>query len=416
MDFYIKDYGAVSDGKSLNTVAIQRAIDACAKEGGGRVIVSGGVYMTGSITLKTNVNLHIEGDSVLLGSPDVKDFPEKVGLRHVNTERLPRWKNAAVIFAEECENISITGNGKIDANGTHFVTRKPDPHEEWDYIRTEKNSPPRVVFFTGCKNVKIEDIRVENLPSGWSFWIHDCDYVSFDKVKVYSEVGYPNNDGIHINSSRNVTVSNCSLTCGDDCIIVRANNASLAENKVCEKVTVTNCNLTSYSAGIRIGWMNDGVIRNCTFSNIVMTDTSCGISVVLPRLEIDKNNYLTADRGREATHIENLLFNNIVMDKTAGSPIKMILDKSEDVMIDAVRNIRFSGIHANGPKMPLIHGRPSCRIENIYFDGCSFTVTDGREFDNLTNHGSNMHGDTYHISLEYVDNIRFNNTDFSVKR
>ena len=93
-----------------------------------------------------------------------------------------------------------------------------------------------------------------NQPAGWSYWIHDCDYVAFDRVKIFAEVEYPNNDGIHINSSRNVTISNCDITCGDDSIIVRANNASLAENKVCEKVCVTNCNLTSYSGGIRIGW------------------------------------------------------------------------------------------------------------------------------------------------------------------
>ena len=109
---------------------------------------------------------------------------------------------------------------------------------------------------------------MQNQPSGWSYWIHDCDYVSFNKCKIIANVQYPNNDGIHINSSRNVTVSNCDISCGDDCIIVRANNLSLAENKVCEKVTVTNCNLTSYANGIRIGWMGDGVIRNCSFSNI----------------------------------------------------------------------------------------------------------------------------------------------------
>ena len=104
-----------------------------------------------------------------------------------------------------------------------------------------------------------------NQPAGWSYWIHDCDFVTCDRLKINANVQYPNNDGIHINSSRNVTVSNCSIVCGDDCLVVRANNASLSENKVCERVVVTNCNLTSYASGIRIGWLNDGVIKNCAF-------------------------------------------------------------------------------------------------------------------------------------------------------
>ena len=308
MIYDVRNYGAVGDGKILNTAAIQKAIDDCASKNGGTVLLEDGIYMTGSIILRSNVNLHIEQNAVLLGSPNCGDYPEKQNLKHVISENLPRTRNAAMIFAEECENISITGMGKIDCNGTSFVKEKQGEWTGWQFERINAPTPPRVVFFTGCRNIKIEDITMLNQPSGWSYWIHDCDYVVFDKCKILADVRYPNNDGIHINSSRNVTVSNCDIVTGDDCIVVRANNRSLAENKVCEKVTVTNCNLTSYSGGIRIGWLNDGVIKNCTFTNLVMTDTVIGISIVLP----DFQNF--PDRGREDTLIENLLFDNIVMD------------------------------------------------------------------------------------------------------
>ena len=128
---------------------------------------------------------------------------------------------------------------------------------------------------------------------------------------------YPNNDGIHINSSKNVFVSNCNIVCGDDCIVIRANNYSLPENKVCDRVTVTNCTLTSYSGCIRIGWLCDGTIRNCTFSNLVMTDASCGVSVLIP----DFCDPRIPDQGRESPFIENLNFSDIVMDGVYGNPI-----------------------------------------------------------------------------------------------
>lgn len=412
-----EDFNAIGDGKTLNTYAIQSAINHCHNNGGGKVIVSDGIYMTGTIVLKSNVNLHITADAILLGSPNCEDFPERNDIQHVETKLLPRWKNACIIFAEECENISITGNGKIDCNGNSFVKKRTGPHKGWDYVRTTPDAPPRAVFFTGCQNVKIEDIMLTNSPAGWSFWIHDCDYVTFDKVKIISNVNYPNNDGIHVNCSRNVTISNCCITCGDDCIVVRANSVSLKENKICEKVVVTNCNLTSYSAGIRIGWLNDGVIKNCTFSNIVMTDTSVGIAMFLPHMDINKNDYTTADRGREATNIENILFSNIIMDKVAGFPIKIRIDDSEVVKCKTIRNIYFSNIHTSGPKMPVIEGRKDCYIENIYFNDCSFVATDGTEFDNLSTHGAGSYDEMcFNMSLKYINNLTLNNTHFDITR
>lgn len=112
MIFDIRDFGAVGNGTAMNTVAIQNAIDECFKNGGGRVLVSGGTFKTGSVTLKSNVDLHIAADGVLLGSEKCEDYPEKENLKHVISENLPRFRNASMIFAEEAENISITGMGK----------------------------------------------------------------------------------------------------------------------------------------------------------------------------------------------------------------------------------------------------------------------------------------------------------------
>ena len=407
-DFHIQNYGAVGDGKTLNTAAIQKAVDECFLAGGGRVVIGEGVFLSGSITLKTGVNLHIEQDGVLLGSPRCEDYPEKEALKHVESDSLPRHRNAAFIFAEECENISITGMGKIDCNGTSFVKEKTGEWTGWRYERIDAPTPPRVVFFTGCKNIRIEDVTMVNQPSGWSYWIHDCDYVTFDKCKIFAEVQYPNNDGIHINSSRNVTVSNCDITCGDDCIIVRANNRSLRENKVCEKVCITNCNLTSYSSGIRIGWMSDGVIKNCSFSNIVMTDTSVGISLFLPPFAP-----ATPDQGREDTLIESLTFSNIVMDRIYARPIKLEIGQTDETRCKAIRNIYFSNVYAKALDYPFIRGKKQCKIQNVYFSHCRFDKVGNDELPDFEKHGAAAWEKSEGMPIfTYAENIVFNDTTF----
>ena len=415
MIFDIKNYGAIGDGKTLNTVAIQKAIDDCAKQGGGRVLLENGTFMTGTLFLHSNVDLHIEANAVLLGSPDCADYPEHE-TKHVDSALLPRWRNACLIYADECENIALTGMGTIDCNGTHFVRElPPEEVKSWKYVRFfDRPTPPRCVFFTGCKNVKIEDITMVNQPAGWSYWIHDCDYVTCDKLKINASVDYPNNDGIHINSSRNVTVSNCSITCGDDCLIIRANNVSLKENKVCERVVITNCNLTSYSAGIRIGWMNDGVIRNCSVSNVVMTDCTTGVSIMLPYLKPNRAVPGSSDQGREATLIENMSFNNIIMDKQCDSPIKIVISEDEGTRCEAIRNIYFNNVHSRGPSLPKLVGRPSCHFKNIWFTDCSFECTDGSEFPNRKMHGaSSQNGGINPFTVRYVDGLKLNNTEIS---
>ena len=410
MDFNIADYGAFSGVDKLNTKAIQAAIDACAASGGGKVIIKDGVYMTGTLILKSNVNLHIEESGVLLGSPDCADYPERDNVKHLDSAKLPRYRNSCLIFAEECENISITGMGKIDCNGLSFVKEKENYKGGWQFERIDAPTPPRVVFFTGCKNIRVVDVTMVNQPAGWSYWIHDCDYVTFDRVKILADTQYPNNDGIHINSSRNVTVSNATIVTGDDCIVVRANNVSLPENKVCERVTVNNCNLTSFACGIRIGWLNDGVIKNCVFSNIVMTDTNVGIGIRLPGHEVDEK---WPDEGREATLIENLSFNNIIMDEIYCTPINCIIDSSSVVMCDAIRNIHFSNIHANGLEFPRLYGRAENHISNVTFNNCSFTKVRESKLKDYRLHGAFWGRPQNNKIFSYVQNIVLNGTSFT---
>ncbi len=424
MDINIKDYGAVGNGKILNTEIIQKCVDICSENFGGRVIIDGGIFMTGKIFMRDNVELHITSSGILLGSPNCEDFPESTPeeASHIKTENLPRWRNGCIIFANECKNISITGMGTIDCNGKNFVEPQPDEDEGWIFKRIQKPTPPRAVFFTGCTNVNIMDITMVNQPAGWSYWIHDCDYVTFDRCKIIADVNYPNNDGIHVNCSRNVNISNCNITCGDDCIVIRANSVSLKENKVCEKVTITNCNLTSYSAGIRIGWMNDGVIKNCSFSNIVITDTSNGISISFPYLDksLPKtlDNIYIADIGREHTHVENLIFSNIIMDKISCSPILAVVDPRDDVTIEKIKSIYFSNVRATSIILPKFIGKDNAPLERFVFTDCLFELLPLDAIKNLKHHGAGSPSEEaletrMIMNMKNTKDFVFNNTSIS---
>lgn len=416
MNIDIREYGAVGDGKTMNTQAIQRAVDRCGRDGGGTVTVSGGRYKTGTVVLRSGVNLHLDYDGVLLGSDRCEDYPETLPLKHVTREMLPRARAGCLILADECDGISITGKGKIDCSGSAFV--EPDEATEgkvnpWPYKRIDAPTPPRVLFLTGCTNILLEDFTMINSPAGWACWIHDCDFVNADRLKILVNVDFPNNDGIHINSSRNVSVSNCFLECGDDALIVRANNSSLQENKVCEGVTVTNCTLRSHSAGIRVGWINDGTIRNCTFTNLVMLDCSVGISIALPGHDRPER---LADEGREDTEIEYLSFSNITMDRGVGCPIALEISDKPSTRCSYMRNLYFHNMHCRCFQLPIMYGTEKCHLSEIGFSDCTFEQLPMKPGADV-NHGPlpallGYDGESRQMYIKCVDNLSFHNTRF----
>ena len=412
-DFFPEEYGAKGDGTTLDTAALQSAIDNCAENGGGRVVLADGTFLTGALALKSGVELHLARTGRLLASPDILDFPEWKEARHVNAQSLPRKRNACVIFADEAERISITGEGTIDGNGRHHVVEKEKGDSGWGWTYKRRlpmeESLPRVVFFTGCRDVRISDVTMVGQPAGWSYWIHDCDRVQMRGLKILADLRYPNNDGIHLNCSRDVVVSDCIIETGDDSIVVRADSRSLKENRSCERVVVENCILRSWAQGIRIGYVNDGVIRNCSFSNIVMDDTVNGIGIVLPAKP--SNN----DYGREATLIENISFDNIRMDGICAWPIYVKIDPSPGTRVEAVRDVRFSNVHATARRFPNLAGRADAPLRRFDFSNCSFSKVPDSEIPRLGEHGSAMLKERFFERFEHVEDFTYSNVRFNSK-
>ena len=445
----VQDFGAVGDGVTMDTAAIQAAIDHCTAGGGGRVILSGGTFLTGRIDLKDGVDLHIERDAVLLGSADGRDFPE-IESEVWDVRYAPRFNRRCMIYAEGARDIAITGRGVIDCQGKNYImpllgstpeeTMKlyaekhfPEGAEGdalWPFVRkpfpegfedagsrglTEKQralcslSPARVVLFMKCENVLVEDVTMRDQPSGWSYWVCGCENVHFHRAVIRASVLYPNNDGIHINCCRNVTVSDCNIACGDDGIVLRAYSAPLGKPVPCEKVTVTNCNITSHSGGFRIGWYDDGVIRDCAISNITITDTTVGVDIVLPDTPKDHRG---SDQGIEDTLIENLSFSNIVMDRIFYEPVRILI--GDGCRCAGVRDLFFTGVRARAVHMPSVIGRRDCPVKNLSFDLCRFTSIPRSA---IPDEAAGPHCDRpYSLSpyFKHVEGLTMNGTTFTV--
>lgn len=388
-EYNVRDYGAKCDGAEFDNEAIQKAIDEASAAGGGRVVIPAGICLIRPLFLKSGVELHLEKGSRLLASPSLEDFPD-FPLKHIAyPEGLPRTRSAALIIADEARNVAITGEGTVDCNGLCFVTEKNDPNwTGWKYERSVPlvKSLPRIFFITGCENVLVRGVTVTNGPAGWSWWFHDCDNVLVEHSKVLVDVRYPNNDGFHVNSSRNVLIRHCEVESGDDSIIVRANNRSLAENKVCENVVVEKCRLRSYANAIRIGWTMDGTIRNCHFRDIEVWDSSNGVAMQTP--PISQWNLL--DHGREPTRFENIVFERITMDGIFGRPLRLEFEGSDPRanLVDGYYNVVFRDVASRGLEKPIIRGRPANIISGVSFENCRFDVVSDEELPDYLHHGA----------------------------
>ena len=370
---------APADGYA--TSLIQHAIDSISALGGGRVALTDGTYLSSPIELKSGVELHLEKGAVLLASARLEDYPDRPETRHFDTDALPRRRNIALIWADEARDISITGSGIINGNGTYHIREKSAPNGNgWPFerIAPADKSLPRLVFFAGCRNVLVQDVTMCNQPAGWGYWVLDCDRVRFKDCTIVNDVRYPNNDGIHVNCSRDVLISGCHIEAGDDAVVIRANSRSLKEDKPCERVVVTDCSLRSWSSAVRIGWVGDGTMRNCALTRLRIWDSSNGIGCYLPMFKyVEASN----DYGRESTVVEDFWCDDIAMDEVYGNPVYFAIPADDPrVHVSAFRDVRFKNVRCRALMLPYIGQRADVDVSGVEFIDCSFSLCSPADF------------------------------------
>jgi polygalacturonase len=247
--FSVREWGALGDGKRLDTAALQRAIDSCHRAGGGTVLVPPGAYLTGTLFLKSRVALHLDHGAVLLGSTQLKDYPLTPAAIRSYTDN---YTDKSLIYAENQERIAITGQGIIDGQGAAF----PGPYKVRPYL----------LRFIGCRDVTVRDITILNSPM-WVQHYLACDRVLLSGLTVISHCN-SNNDGIDIDGCRQVRISDCDISSGDDAIVLKS-----TLNRPCQDIVISNCILKSDCNAFKLGTESNGGFQNVVLSNCVIHAT-----------------------------------------------------------------------------------------------------------------------------------------------
>jgi len=346
--FDITQYGAIADGKTLNTQAIQKAIDACAKSGGGHVVIPSGSFLCGPLTLVSNLDLHLDAGAVLLMSDDQTLYRrEKPGFRDL-------------IFAANCHDLSITGPGKIDGQGKIW----------WDAFLKIKNTPaakdpknhrPFMCVLRDCERVLVQGVTFTNSPS-FHLVPGVCTDVSIDHCTFKAPAKAPNTDAVDP-SGWHFEISNCTFDTGDDCIAVKASGESTPQRLSCEDFSIHNCTF-QHGHGLSIGGQTPGGMRNMVVRDCTFEDTDAGIR-------------MKAARGSGGL-VEHLSYDNLTMNRVKvpiyitsyypRAPENLADDPAQPVTATTPiwRDIRINNVTiTNSPEAGRIIGLPAMPVQDI---------------------------------------------------
>ena len=431
----ITEFGAVGDGMTLNTEAFAKAIDGLAEQGGGRVNVPDGIWFTGPIVLKDNIELHLSNHAMILFSPDQSLYP----LTEIIFEGLNTWRLQSPISARGVKNVAITGGGVIDGSGDawRMVKQSKVTESAWkklvasggivdgtnwfpteSYYRGQKSATdqnvnenmtkkedfepirdflrPVLVAIHNCENVLLQGVTFQNSPC-WTIHPAICTNLTIDGITVRCPAYAQNGDGVDIESCKNVLMINSSVDAGDDAICIKSgkNEDGRKRGIPCENVLVDNCIVFHGHGGFVVGSEMSGGVKNVNVRNCTFSGTDVGLR-------------FKSTRGRggvvENIFIENITMNNIVTDGLlfdlfygGKSASEALADGDEGEATDmpfkpvdettpAFRNIDIRDVRCNGARRAMLfNGLPEMNVENVKVENAWFYTTTGAQVNESTN-------------------------------
>jgi len=369
----VKMFGAVGDGMTDDAKAIQRAIDSCESLGGGTVVIPAPFkFMAGPIQLKSNVELHVQLGAVLLANPNEEVYTQSAFRQNPGEGTL--W-----ISGEKLHHVTISGHGKIDGNGIAFMGKALEDSYElkpFDII----DHRPHVLTLIECTRTSIRDVEIGN-AAYWTIHLVGCRDAVISGITLRNSLMVRNSDGIDLDHSKGVRISDCHIESGDDCICFK-NRREFEEFGPCENITVTNCTMTSRSCSIKVGSENMDTIRNVVVSNCIITDSNRGIGI----------------QHRDEGVVSDIVFSNITIESRLFSDVWW--GKAEPIYITAyrraainhkdanwrfpkgategsvgvIRNIRFSNILCRSENGIYVSAETPDKISDITFDQVKINI------------------------------------------
>ena len=350
--FNITNYGAVGDGKTLNTVAIQKAIDACAAAGGGTVLVPAGKFIFGPIILTSSLNLHLDKGAMLLISDDLKNYPIKS----------KRYQDC--ITAANAHDIEISGQGVIDGQGEAW----------WQAFAADQKMThrPYMAKLSGCTRVYVHDVTFQNSPM-FHFVPENCTDVTIEHIKIKSPARAANTDGIDP-SGWNFLIADCTIDTGDDNIAIKPAGGRTPGDK---NFLVKNCTFL-HGHGMSVGGGTANGLENLTVSNCTFNGTDSGIRIKTPRgngglLQNAVYENITMHDVKNPIYINDYYPERTAPKDPATEKAEPVTDRTpitKDIMI---RNVTITG----SPNAGTIQGLPEAPISNLIFSNANISAKTG---------------------------------------
>ena len=404
-DFVITEYGAVADQD--NTEAIAKAISACNEAGGGRVVVPAGIWVTGPIHFKSNVNLHLQEGAVLSFTDNPEDYLPAV---MTSWEGMECYNYSPLLYAFECENIAITGKGRLQPKmdtwevwfarpkahmdalaGLYHQMSKDVPVEERQVAVGDNHFRPHLIHWNRCKNVLLDGFQIKGSPF-WTIHMYMCDGGVARNLQV--EAHGHNNDGIDLEMTRNFLVEDCTFDQGDDAVVIKSgrNQDAWRLNMPSENIVVRNCTIkfghvllgigSEMAGGVRNVYMHDCVAPNSVYrlmflktnhrrggfiENIYMENVKTGNTLRV--LEIDTDvlyqwRDIVPTYEERITRIDGVYMNNVQCDST-----KIIYDLKGDARLP-IRNVSIKNVHVTNvsEKVSNVIHAENVQVENVVYD------------------------------------------------